>query len=107
MMMQKQILTLAAVAAALTFTAPAGATGIGQNGLGAAIVDSSSQMQQVRHGCGVGRWRGPDGRGRCRRMRRGGDDAVIGIPGGPAVVIPIPGRSGWCHRRGSSNNFRC
>ena len=95
------------VAAAMALSAPAvAAPGMGQAGLAAAIEESGAGLlQQIRHGCGAGWWRGPDGIGRCRPMRRG----VVVAP--PVIVAPpvvvVPRRGGWCHRPHSSRNFRC
>lgn len=101
--MKKLVLGLV-VAAGAALSAPAvAAPGMGQAGLAIAI-EESSVLQQVLHGCGAGWWRGPDGIGRCRPMRRG---VVVGPPvyvAPPVVVVP---RRVWCHGPYSSRQFRC
>ena len=94
------------VAAAMAMSAPAvAAPGMGQAGLGAAIEESGAGLlQQIMHGCGAGWWRGPDGVGRCRPMRRGVVVAPPLVVAPPVVVVP---RARWCHRPYSSRNFRC
>jgi hypothetical protein len=104
--MRKLVLSLAAVAAMLTLSAPtAGAATVGSSGLLAALQDMSI-VDQVH--CVPGwphhvptDWRRRDG---CARGRVG--PGIVG-PGiiAPGVVI-VPGRR-WCHRAFSSRNFRC
>jgi hypothetical protein len=92
------------VAAAVALSAPVVAMPV-VNQIGSAVVETGDGLlQQVAHGCGRGWWRGPDGVGRCRPMRRG----VVVAPGlgivPPVIVVP---RRAWCHRPYSSRNFRC
>jgi hypothetical protein len=107
--MHKLVLSLAAVAAALTLSAPAGAMPVGNSGLAAALQDMSI-AEQVHCRPGWEHHRPTEWRRRDGCQRRGGGGAVIGIPGGPGLVVPLPGvrRGGdWCHQRGTSRNYRC
>jgi hypothetical protein len=93
------------VAAAVALSAPAIAASVMSPAGVAAAANEASEgvVQQVAHGCGRGWWRGPDGVGRCRPMRRG----VVVVPpvvGPPVIVVP---RARWCHRPFSSRNYRC
>ena len=97
--MKKFVLGLV-VAAAAAFSAPAGAATVGNAGIIAALQDLSA-IEHVAHGCGAGWWRGPDGVGRCRPMRRG-------VVRGPVVVAPpVVVGPRWCHGPYSSRRFRC
>ncbi len=86
------------VAAAMALSVPAvAAPGMGQAGLATIIEESGAGLlQHIAHGCGAGWWRGPDGVGRCRPMRRGVVVAPPLVVAPPVVVVP---RRGWCHRR--------
>jgi hypothetical protein len=91
------------VAAAVALSAPAIAASVMSPAGVAAAVNDTGVVEQVAHGCGPGWWRGPDGVGRCRPMRRGG--AVVVAP--PVVVVPVVPRRALCHGPYSSRHFRC
>jgi hypothetical protein len=95
------------VAAAVALSAPAIAASVMSPAGVAAAVNETGVVEQVAHGCGAGWWRGPDGVGRCRPMRRGG---VVVVPGAPIYVAPpvvVVPRRAWCHGPYTSRNFRC
>jgi hypothetical protein len=89
------------VAAAVALSAPAIAASVMSPAGVAAAVNENGMIEQVAHGCGAGWWRGPDGVGRCRPMRRA---PVVVVPGAPVVVVPA---ARWCHGAYSSRRFRC
>ena len=91
------------VAAAVALSAPAIAASVMSPAGVAAAVNEAGVIEQVAHGCGAGWWRGPDGVGRCRPMRRAGAPVVV-VPGVPLVVVP---RAAWCHGPYTSRSFRC
>jgi hypothetical protein len=94
------------VAAAVALSAPATAASVmSPAGVAAAAIEGGF-VEQVAHGCGRGWWRGPDGVGRCRPMRRGGVVVAPGLGIVPPVIV-VPRRRAWCHRPYSSRNFRC
>jgi len=90
------------VAAAVALSAPAIAASVMSPAGVAAAANETGMIEQVMHGCGAGWWRGPDGVGRCRPMRRG---PVVVVPGAPVVVVPPVVRR--CHGPYSSRYFRC
>ena len=93
------------VAAAVAMSAPAIAASVMSPAGVAAAANEAAVVEQVAAGCGRGWWRGPDGVGRCRPMRRGGVVVAPGVAVVPPVVV-VPRRA-WCHRPYSSRNFRC
>ena len=100
----RMLVTGLVVAAAAALCAPAfGGWVVSPAGF-AAAADDAGVVEQVAHGCGAGWWRGPDGVGRCRPMRRGVVVAPPLVVAPPVVVVP---RGAWCHRPYSSRNFRC
>jgi hypothetical protein len=90
------------VAAAVALSAPAIAASVMSPAGVAAAVNDTGVVEQVAHGCGAGWWRGPDGVGRCRPMRRGVVVAPPIVVAPPVVVVPR-----WCHGPYSSRRFRC
>ena len=100
----RMLVTGLVVAAAAALSVPAiAASVVSPAGISAAANDTGV-VEQVAHGCGAGWWRGPDGVGRCRPMRRGVVVAPPLVVAPPVVVVP---RGAWCHRPYSSRNFRC
>ena len=100
----RMLVTGLVVAAAAALSAPAIAASVVSPAGIAAAADDAGVVEQVAHGCGAGWWRGPDGVGRGRPMRRGVVVAPPLVVAPPVVVVP---RGAWCHRPYSSRNFRC
>ena len=100
----RMLVTGLVVAAAAALSAPAIAASVMSPAGVAAAVNDTGVVEQVAHGCGAGWWRGPDGVGRCRPMRRGVVVTPPVVVAPPVVVVPGPR---WCHRPYSSRNFRC